>query len=129
MNNKVITELASIIDARIRCIENNNTEWMQKHEDRIHEIEDNFLPHGSGIDSGCKIDLDKSTGEKVIINTSYHHMNDVGMYEGWTEHKVIVSPSLMHGFILRITGSNRHDIKTYLYDLFYESLNTEIRED
>ncbi len=127
-NNKVITEIASIIDARKRCIENNNNEWISKHEDRLKEIEDNYLPSGSGIDSGCTIDLDKSTGEKVFIYTSFHHMNDVGMYDGWTDHTVIITSSLMHGFVMRITGLNRHDIKTYLYDLFHDALNQDMED-
>ncbi len=128
MTKKIYEEIAAITDARKRCIENNNIEWISKHEDRLKEIENNYLPYGSGIDNGCIIDLDKSTGEKIIINTSYHHMNDVGMYDGWTEHKVIIIASLIHGITIRITGSNRHDIKTYLYDLFYHSLY-EVMED
>lgn len=126
MINKVITELAVLIDARNRSIERNNTEWITKHEDRIHEIEKNYLPHGSGIDSGCTIDLDRSTGEKIIINTSFHHMNDAGMYDGWTDHKVIVTPSLIHGIDIHITGRDRNMIKDYLYQVFDMDLNTEM---
>jgi hypothetical protein len=58
----------------------------------------------------------------LVIVTSYHHMNDAGMYDGWTDHKVIVTPSLVHGFVLRITGRNRNDIKEYIADLFQQSL-------
>jgi hypothetical protein len=118
-NNSVIKTLASAIDARKRCEQNKNVEWFNKWTEQIKDIEDNYLPSGSGIDSGCNVDLDKSTGEKVVISTAYHHMNDVGMYDGWTEHRVIVKASLMHDIDIQITGANRNDIKEYLHEVFY----------
>lgn len=76
-----------------------------------------LLPSGSGIDSGVKFNWGKSKPEKLIFDFAYHHMND-GQYDGWTEHSVIITPSLPNKFNLKITGRDRDDIKEYLYDVF-----------
>jgi hypothetical protein len=49
-------------------------------------------------------------------------MTEGGMYDGWTEHTVVVTPSLAFGINIRITGRNRNDIKDYLHDVFHEAL-------
>jgi len=118
----VIQHLASALAARLNCIKSDNTEWQHEWEEVILGIENNDLPSGSGVDSGCSIDLDKSTAERIIIHTSYHHMDDYGSYDGWTEHTVTITPAF-DGFNLKISGRNRRDIKEYLGDLFYEALS------
>jgi hypothetical protein len=45
-------------------------------------------------------------------------MNEGGYYDGWTEHQVIITPSLQHGFDVRVTGQDRNEIKDYLAELF-----------
>jgi hypothetical protein len=127
MQNKLYQEIAVIIAARINCIKSNNHEWITKHEDRLKELID-LLPHGSGLDGENIINLDKSTSENIVIETSFHHMDENGMYDGWTEHNIIITPSLQHGFILKISGENKNDIKTYLYNIFAMALNEDIKE-
>ena len=39
-----------------------------------------LLPSGSGIDSGCTIDEEKSTGNKIVIHSAFLHMNENGFY-------------------------------------------------
>ncbi|MFA4971508.1 MAG: hypothetical protein WC683_02765 [bacterium] len=125
MKEPVYKRLASSVDAYARCAEKGNAEWRVKHRETIEQLVLNRLPHGSGFDNGCTFDFDASTGEKLVIHTSYHHMNDVGMYDGWTEHTVIVKASLVHGIVLRITGRDRREIKDYIHEIFQCSL-TEI---
>ena len=124
MARYLYSELASAIDARKRCIETNN-DWAEKWSAAIKNAEDNFLPHGSGVDSGCKIDLERSHGGKLVIDLGYHHMNDVGYYDGWTEHTAYVTPSF-DGINIRITGSNRGDIKDYLYETLEYALTQRV---
>ena len=109
--------LASAIGARQNCITSLNTEWMEKHEQTILDIVRNG-PSGSGIDCGTSISLDESTSEKIILFCEYHHMNDGGYYDGWTEHKIIITPSLQFGISVKITGRNRNDIKDYLHEVY-----------
>jgi hypothetical protein len=100
-----------------------NDSFIAECENRIEKLQ-NLLPSGSGIDSGCKIDIENSGRNKVVITFDYHHMNEDGYYVGWTNHKLIVVPSFVFDFEMRITGKDKNDTKEYLYDLF----DTVLRE-
>jgi len=52
-----------------------------------------MLPSGSGIDCGTGIVVDNSTATKIVLYVEYHHMNEHGMYCGWSGHKLIVAPA------------------------------------
>jgi hypothetical protein len=124
MNSKLYATFASLVQARLNCIASHNDEWREKHGERIADLLDE-MPSGSGIDCGTKIDLDASTGEKLVFDVAYLHMNDGGFYDGWTQHTVIVTPSLQFGFTLRITGRDRNGIKEYLRDVYADALDQE----
>lgn len=124
---KVYTELARAVGSRLRCIEKGNDEWKVKWTDTIDALLSEF-PHGSGFDNGTKLD-DSSTGERLIFNTAFHHMNDNGMYNGWTEHQVIVTPSLEMGFRLKVSGRDRNEIKDYIAECFDACLSAEVKSD
>ena len=117
--------IASAVQARINCKERSNQEWFDRWTKTIEE-ETAELPSGSGIDSAPKFDFDASTPEKLVFNFGYHHMNDGGYYDGWTDHSLIVTPSLQFGFHLRITGKDRKQIKDYLYEIFQYALSEEV---
>lgn len=112
---KVYQAIASAIAAMPR-------DWA---EERLEMIEREYLPSGSGIDAGCKILVEESHKNRLVIQTEFHHMNEAGFYDGWTSHKVIVTPSLIYGFDLRITGRDKNSIKEYLGDLFFQALDQE----
>jgi hypothetical protein len=61
-----------------------------------------------------------------VIDTSFHHMNENGMYDGWTDHQIIITPSFISGFDIRVTGRNMKGIKEYLIDLFHYVLSKEV---
>ena len=119
--------LATAIQARANCSVNGNKEWFNKWDDQIKRVK-NILPSGSGIDSGVEINLEKSNGEKIVLSLGYHHMNDDGYYDGWTQHVLTVQASLLHGFTLRISGRDRNQIKDYLHDVFHVALTQEIEQ-
>jgi hypothetical protein len=121
---KLYQEIATLLQAIENCKQSNNNEWLEKHSAALLEIEKNYLPSGSGIDCGTKIDYENSTSNKIILFFEFHHMNDCGMYCGWTEHKAIIRPDLINGIELKITGKDRNDIKDYLYQEFDSILNS-----
>ena len=91
---KLYVQFASLVGARLNCIAKNNGEWKARHEETIEHLVKTYLPSGSGWDLGTKIDLDKSSADKLVFYGSFHHMNEAGMYDGYSEHTITLSPSL-----------------------------------
>lgn len=114
-----VSILARTIEAYRACLKRGNS-FADQHLRTIETMCED-LPHGSGLDDGVKIDLDHSTGEKIVFTFGFHHMDDNGYYCGWTEHRLIVTPSLSFGFKLSITGKDRRQVKEYLYQLFQDT--------
>ena len=128
MKKKVYQELASRLVALRNCNESGNEEWADKHEDRINEITAKHLPTGSGIDSGNKFDFDRSAPDELVIESSYHVMDENGFYNGWIDYTATVEPSLLFGATLRINGKfgKRQDIKEYLEEIYTDAIHQEI---
>jgi len=125
MNTKRYQEIASRLKAIENCQKGLNSIWEMEHKKVIDDIMD-LAPSGSGIDSGTTLDMMLSTPEHLVFHCSYHHMNENGYYDGWTDHVVHVTPSLTCGFSLRITGTNRNGIKDYLIDVYSTWLDEEV---
>lgn len=114
--------LAQKVQAIINCIASDNKEWEKRHGGDVEDLVLAHMPSGSGFDSGTKIDLDVSSADKLVFYTSFHHMDENGFYDGWTEHTVKVTPSLTSGFDLKIGGRDRREIKDYIAESFYFAL-------
>jgi len=127
-HDPVYKRLAQLVDARLRCMADDKPlvrkDWGKKHEDRILALVKEHMPSGSGFDNGTKIDLDRSSGERLVFDTAFHHMDEHGGYAGWTEHTVTVTPSLAFGTRIKIGGKNRNDIKEHMHECFSTALDT-----
>jgi len=77
-------------------------------------------PSGSGFDNGTK--LESISDKRIVFTTSFHHMNEHGYYDGWTDHQVIVTADLRADFDIRVTGRNKRQIKEYIADTFNQWL-------
>ena len=124
MKAKLYRKIARTLQAIENCRASNNAEWLEKHQATLTAY-DAALPSGSGIDNGSHI-LPDSKPDRIRISADFHHMDDAGGYDGWTEHVVIVKPTLLSDFDLSITGRNRNSIKEYLHDVYAEDLAQEI---
>lgn len=125
---RLVAWIAESVDAWHRCKATNNTEWHARHHDTLSYLVRNFMPSGSGIDSGVNLVIEKSTDRRLVFETSFHHMHESGVYDGWTEHVVTVDATLT-GFDIKVSGRDRNDIKDYLADIFRCSLNAPICQD
>ena len=85
----------------------------------------NLLPSGSGIDCGSKL-LDSSKPDCIRIQADFHHMDEHGYYDGWTEHVVTIRPSLQYGFDLSVSGRNRNQIKDYLAETYHWAISQTV---
>ena len=124
--------LASTVNALFKCNASGNADGRRRHEDTLAELCRNFMPSGSGIDSGTVLDTDaslRSAGEKLHFTLEFHHLNDGGYYDGWTQHKLTVTPSLFLGPKLRFSGPDRNHIKEYLHEVYASALSQEIAWD
>lgn len=129
MNRPVYKAIASRLQAIINCKESGNREWELRHAEVIERIVRNQLPSGSGFDSATRLS-DKSTPNKLIFNTSFHHMNsETGSYDGWTNHVVTITPSLVCDFETSVSGSDRNGIKDYIAETFSAALSQPEKDD
>jgi len=127
MKTTTYAELSLKLLAIQNCVKVGNFEWKERHEESIMEIMASS-PSGSGIDNGTEFLASESTPERLVFSADFHHMDENGMYDGWTEHTIIVTPSLWNKIHIRITGRNRNDIKEYLCEIFSSWLSEEAEE-
>ena len=123
---KVYKALAQLVAARQNCIERGNDECREKHEARIERIINEF-PHGAGIDGETAIYYHRSRKDRVVIRSSFHCLNDNGLYTHWIDFQLIITPSLANDFDLRVLGifGERQDLREYLRQLFYQALSKD----
>lgn len=126
MQRKLYEAIGSRVAAMLNCQASGNSEWFEKHGDAIDELVRDHLPYGSGFDNGVTFDNVRSRGDRLVFNTAFHHMDENGMYDGWTDHSVIVTPSFIGGFDVRVTGRNHNDIKEYIAETFAQRLNETV---
>ena len=124
---KLYQKLSQVLAASHAANAANNMEWIVKHSETIDRLCQTFMPSGSGFDAGTTLDVNRSSAEKLIFDSAYHHMDANGCYDGWSDLTITVKPSLQFEINIKITGlrrKNRHDMD-YMMDTFYEALNTE----
>lgn len=122
-------KLASICDAAIHCKNHDNELWEQKHIERACKLVADNLPCGGGFDNGTQLDFDKSHQNRLVFTTAFHHMDESGGYDGWTEHEVSVSASLRDGIKVVVHGWDRDQIKDYIAECFHYSLTRRFTVD
>jgi hypothetical protein len=120
--------LAHRLIAARNCEASNNAEWRTKHIAALDQIVRNHFPHGSGFDSGVTFEYAQSKPDRLVFTTAFHHMDENGFYDGWSNHQIIVTPSLAFGFNVRITGRDRNQIKDYIADVFGDALRADVED-
>jgi hypothetical protein len=126
----VYQKLAHSFVARENSRQAGKVAWQDHWEDEIESLVQDYLPTGSGIDAGVKFDFEKSSFNRLVLNSSFHIMDENGFYDGWVEFRVVVKPSLAFGINVDVKGKfgNHQDIKDYLGEIFREALTSPIKE-
>jgi len=117
-----------LLAQQLKWFRDTNEHFKDVAQERIDALMEH-APSGSGIDHGTKISYEASKDGRIVFDFSFHHMNDAGFYDGWTEHTLVVKPSLEYGMDMTIRGRDRNGIKEYLYDVYGYWLEEEVDED
>ena len=107
-----------------RAENNLNAQWGDIARTRLGQLV-NMLPSGSGIDCGTK--LVSASATKIVLECSFHHMDEHGYYDGWTKHRITVRPTF-DSIDISVSGRNRNDIKEYLHEVYSLALAENIVE-
>ncbi len=127
MAKKVYQEISQLLIAIGNCKAGGNDEWRERHTICLREIVQYRLPHGSGIDAGLKIDMEKSNPDNLVFTFGFHFMDSNGYYAGWEYYRMVVKPSLAFDIDIKIYGINRNQIKDYLHELMQYALTKEVK--
>lgn len=101
-----------------------NAQWGPIARKRLDQLV-NMLPSGSGIDCGTK--LVSASATKIVLECSFHHMDEHGYYDGWTEHRITIRPTF-DSMDISISGRNRNGIREYLHEIYSLALSEKIVE-
>ncbi|MBL1176659.1 hypothetical protein [Pantanalinema sp. GBBB05] len=102
-------------------------------ETHLTELEA-LLPSGSGFDSGCVVNRERSRADRLVIVAPFHPMDQNGSYLSWRQYRVIITPSLTNYFDMEVTGKYPKDadgVREYIADTFQAALTreTDLRVD
>jgi len=122
---KLYQKIANTLCAIENCLKNENTIALDNHYEVIERIEKELLPSGSGFDSGTTINLIESERNRIVLNTSYYHMDESGGYTDWTDHTVTIWPDLVFDFDFAISGEDRAGFFEYMEEMFQQILMQE----
>jgi hypothetical protein len=125
MDKTVAGVLASTLEAWENCRKNDKREWAYNHDDTLKTLCQVHLPSGSGFNIGTTFVRSSSSSTKLVFNAPFHHMDENGCYDGWTEHVVTVRPTFT-GLDIKVSGKNRNDIKDYIHEVFNTALTKVI---
>ena len=101
-------------------------EWVRRHKEEGDALARECLPSGSGFDNGSAIDWERSNADRLVFTTAFHHMDDAGFYDGWTEHSVTVRASLALGLVVTVSGRDRNGVKDYIAESFALALRKTV---
>ena len=125
----LVANFATLMQARANCRASGNNEWRHIHGRVLKRLADNFLPHGSGIDGDTILSCDDAGWrERFFIHFNFHHMDELGFYDGWTTHMLTVKPTFT-GIAMSVSGQNKRDIKNYLYEIFEHALTQTVPDE
>jgi hypothetical protein len=125
MTEPLYRKIANAVQARQNCHKSGNTECFVEQGEHLLALVAEHMPSGSGFDNGTRLE-DDLTPNRLVFRVAFHHMNEDGYYDGWTDHVVTVIPSLTSDFNLKISGRDRNDIKEHIGEVFDNALRAEI---
>lgn len=112
----VIQAIAHAFELWARCSGADWRDGARTHGATIAALVAAHLPDGAAFD------YDESRVDRLIFALEFHHVDARGRGDGYTSHRVIVTPSLARGFDVSVTGRNRNDVRAHLWRTFTHAL-------
>lgn len=132
MKDRTVAEtISTTAMALSTCREYENKGWAAAWARALDMLARNYLPHGSGFDSGCRVDHTKTGADKIVLYAEFHCMNDVGFYDGWREYRVTVRPTFGADLDVTISGRDYRDtgLPDYVAERIRDAMNATIPDD
>ncbi len=105
------------------CTESGNTEWLERSRAKLKQLARDFLPSGSGIDTGTFVR--EISDDKIVMECGFHHMTDNG-YDGWTEHRITARRGFYLGITIQVSGRDRNEVKDHLAEVYQYALSRTV---
>lgn len=122
--NTLIARISQTLQQRRRLLREGrqHTDVFRNSTEVLRALE-KHLPSGGGLDKGGTIaeELFLLETRCIVFYTSFHHMNEGGFYDGWTQHKVKVRPDF-DGIRVDVTGRNRNGILDHIAETYRHTL-------
>jgi hypothetical protein len=121
MLRRIYSELGNKYIAYLNCVRTKNTIWEERWKEEIEKIV-NTIQIGSGIDAGITFNFNKSKPYKLVLDSSFHQMDEMGGYDRWIDFSIIVTPS-WNTFDIVISGRfpKKYEMtRDYLTEYFIE---------
>lgn len=126
MSNKVpVYKFIATQLSRVKNLENSNAPRSGRVFDALCAWVKKNGPSGSGIDMGTALS-EKSTMDCIVLGTHFHHMDEHGSYDGWTDHMVRCKASMLFGIDVTVSGRDRNQIKDMLGEMYQRWLLSEM---
>lgn len=121
--------IAAAAVALRNCEHYHNPEWQPIWCRVLHKLAAEYLPHGSGFDSGCRIDDSRTDGARITITADYHSMDEFGAYDGWYSYTATARASFV-GLVVTVRGPDRGiGLRDHVADCLAHALESEVPDE
>lgn len=128
MRQTMAAAFVSCKTALDNCAADGNTEWEARWRVRLGKLVE-LIPSGIGIDRGPRSYAHVEVKPDAIrFEVSFHHMDGVGFYAGWTDHAVTIRPAF-DGVDVRVSGRPRNGVKEYIREAMDDAFSQRVEWD
>ena len=122
-NRPLYMQIAHALQSIQNCKFTGNTEWQERHSDRLEWLLFNHLPSGSGFDDQAILMMEQSGPDNLQFRVYYHPLDDVGAYDEWVICTVIVTPSLVDKVDIDIRGCPLEEgLGDYICETYWDAM-------
>jgi hypothetical protein len=124
---KVYQEIAtSLLSMNLAFYKPKFKEEIETEEyDKILDIMKNHMPVKLQFGKTF-FDFERSTPEKLVFHMNYHHVDNHAVFNGWTMHTIIITPSLTSEIDIKVAGKDRDQCNGHIMDVFANCLTDDI---